>query len=356
MVRTKVFVGNLSFQIKESELATEFGVAGKVISANIITRGPRSLGYGFVELDSVEDANNAVKVMNKKEINGRPINVEIAKPQNENRERQPRSEGRPRRSTNNPTRRNFRPRRPEGEAQNEDRDEGKKEEGENRRKGDFRRRNRRRNFRSYPQRRRVSNEDREESKTTLFVANLPFNLDDSEFEKIVTEHNLKLKSAHVVKKRNGRSKGYGFIEFDTHDDQQKALPLLNKKVVDSRELSVKVALTEIKREGRETEEQNESKPVEKKTTPPAVSNEKKTTPPPAVSNEKKSAPPPAASNEKKAPTTEKKEKTSPPEKSSSPSEKKVEKAPEKKPQETKTSEKSPQSEKKTPDKKTEEKK
>jgi len=167
---------------------------------------------------------------------------------------------------------------------------------------------------------------------------------------------LKLKSAHVVKKRNGRSKGYGFIEFDTHDDQQKALPLLNKKVVDSRELSVKVALTEIKREGRETEEQNESKPVEKKTTPPAVSNEKKTTPPPAVSNEKKSAPPPAASNEKKAPTTEKKEKTSPPEKSSSPSEKKVEKAPEKKPQETKTSEKSPQSEKKTPDKKTEEKK
>jgi len=79
MVRTKVFVGNLSFTTKENELAKEFEVAGKVISANIITRGPRSLGYGFVEMENEADANNAVKLLDKKEIDGRPINVEVAK-------------------------------------------------------------------------------------------------------------------------------------------------------------------------------------------------------------------------------------------------------------------------------------
>jgi len=80
MVRTKVFVGNLDFTTKEAELVKEFGAAGKVISANIITRGPRSLGYGFVEMESEEDANKAVQMLNKKEIDGRPVNVEVAKP------------------------------------------------------------------------------------------------------------------------------------------------------------------------------------------------------------------------------------------------------------------------------------
>jgi len=88
MVRTKVFVGNLSFKTTEAQLAQEFKAAGTVVSANIITRGPRSLGYGFVELENEEDAKNSVKVMNKKEIDGRQINVEVAKP----REEEPQSE------------------------------------------------------------------------------------------------------------------------------------------------------------------------------------------------------------------------------------------------------------------------
>ncbi len=58
------------------------------ISANIITRGPqqRSLGYGFVEMESEEDANKAVQLLNKKEIDGRPVNVEVAKPRDESGE------------------------------------------------------------------------------------------------------------------------------------------------------------------------------------------------------------------------------------------------------------------------------
>jgi RNA recognition motif-containing protein len=55
---------------------------------------------------------------------------------------------------------------------------------------------------------------------------------------------LTFKGAHVVIKKNGRSKGFGFIEFENEGDQQKALNALNNKEVDGRALVVKVALTE----------------------------------------------------------------------------------------------------------------
>jgi len=363
MVRTKVFVGNLSFQIKDTELATEFGAAGKVIGANIITRGPRSLGYGFVEMDSEQDADNAVKVMNKKEINGRPINVEIAKPQDETKERAPRQnkEGGENNEENKrrPRRRNSNQKRNQGEG--EESEGGKAEVGEKKEEGSpsgdrpKRQRRKRRthnnnNKEGGEQRKRIPDEQKEESKTTLFVANLPFSLGNDEFAKVVTEQGLKLKTAHVVKKRNGRSKGYGFIDFETQEEQQKALVALNKKQVEGRELSVKVALTEIKKETEEAKEVKEVKetkdnnkapppekkaiPVEKKATPPekkaipvekkAIPVEKKATPPEkkaAVPTEKKSTPPP----EKKASPAEKKTSSPSEKKTSAPSEKKEEK-------------------------------
>jgi len=55
---------------------------------------------------------------------------------------------------------------------------------------------------------------------------------------------LKFKSAHVVQKRNGRSKGFGFAEFDSEDDQKKALTALDKKKIEERDLIVKIALTD----------------------------------------------------------------------------------------------------------------
>jgi len=302
MVRTKVFVGNLSFATKENELAKEFENAGKVISANIITRGPRSLGYGFVELDSEADAENAVRLLNKKEIDGRPINVEVAKPREEG------AEGAERANTGSPRggrgrgrgsrggfggrggfrggnqnaeggnqggiRRRFR--RREGSDNEEEQGE---EFGENRRggRGGFRG-GRGRGGRGIgrggsgstfrPRRDEKSEENRTPSQTTLFVANLPFSLDDDGFGNILKEGSLAFKSAHVVKKKSGRSKGFGFVEFDNEADQQKALGALNNKNIEGRELVVKVALTEIKsEEGAQTNEVNktEEKPADKGT-------------------------------------------------------------------------------------------
>jgi RNA recognition motif-containing protein len=81
----------------------------------------------------------------------------------------------------------------------------------------------------------------------LFVANLPFSVDDAALSKIF--EGLNIKSAHVVRKHNERSKGFGFVEFNNAEDQKKALDSIDKKMVDGRELSVKVALTEVARNG-----------------------------------------------------------------------------------------------------------
>jgi len=315
MVRTKVFVGNLAFSTKEPELAAAFGAAGKVIGANIITRGPRSLGYGFVEMESEEDAQKAVELMNKKELNGRNINVEVAKPQEEGKEKEPREQGEGGRRRGG-RQRSYR-KREEGEEADD-----KAEEGEEGKDGAPRRRPRRRpRVVGTGQKRVEDSNEREESKTTLFVANLPFALDDEGFAKVVTELGVKPTTAHVVKKRNGRSKGYGFVEFENEADQKKALDGLNKKVVDERELSVKVALTEQAR----GEEEKLAQPAEKKTAPAekkAAPAEKKVAPPAekkAAAPEKKVAPP---AEKKVVPPAEKKV-AAPEKKPASPAEKKA---------------------------------
>jgi RNA recognition motif-containing protein len=265
MVRTKVFVGNLSFQTKEAELAKEFEAAGKVISANIITRGPRSLGYGFVEMENLPDAENAVKLLSKKEINGRPINVEIAKPRDETAQPEEKDadasrggfRGRGRGRGRGTFRGGFRGRGgpTTGFAPRGTTTRGGFRGGRGRGGAEGGRGGANANANANANNAKPA-EDRTPSKTTLFVANLPFSLDDAGFSKVLKDHNLTFKAAHVVIKKNGRSKGFGFIEFENEIDQQKALNALNDKEVEGRALVVKVALTESPRqEGGKQEEQ-----------------------------------------------------------------------------------------------------
>jgi len=298
MVRTKVFVGNLSFNTKENELAKEFEVSGKVISGNIITRGPRSLGYGFVEMDSEQDAENAIKLLNKKEIDGRPINVEVAKPREEG-STSPRSgpntssRGSPRGGRGGRGRgfgflggnrgMNRRFRRRDGSGSDEEGEE-QQQQGE-RRRGGFRGRGgegrgRGRGSGSPRSQKRDDRPDtRAPSQTTLFVANLPFSLDDDGFAKVLKDQNLAFKSAHVVKKKSGRSKGFGFVEFDNQGDQQKSLNALNNKQVDGRELVVKVALTENRPAENAPEKKEEEKKTETSTSAPSTTTSTTTSTP-----------------------------------------------------------------------------
>jgi len=255
---TKVFVGNLAFRATDQDLQEHFGGFGEIKSAVIITRGRRSLGYGFVEFGLLSEAEAAVEALDQKSIlnlsfNSRPIKVEIAKELAEREPREPRDprEPKPRepREPKEPrTKQPSEPRQPKAgrsQSPNEDGDVAPKRKRVRKQRrskkgantgdapnststsnvnnsggaqnagegGPAKKRERVRKER--PQREKVL------SRTTLFVANLPFSLSDDELKQIFDEQGFV--SARVVRTRNGRSRGYGFVEYDTEEHQQIAM-------------------------------------------------------------------------------------------------------------------------------------
>ena len=78
----KLFVGGLSFKTTEEGLAEAFGKAGQVISAVIITdrMTHRSKGFGFVEMTVAAEAERAIAGLNGKELDGRALNINEARP------------------------------------------------------------------------------------------------------------------------------------------------------------------------------------------------------------------------------------------------------------------------------------
>lgn len=82
----KLYVGNLSFDTSNSELQELFASVGTVESATVVEDRDtgRSRGFGFVEMSTKEEGENAIDQLNGKEINGRELKVNEAKPR-ENR-------------------------------------------------------------------------------------------------------------------------------------------------------------------------------------------------------------------------------------------------------------------------------
>jgi RNA recognition motif-containing protein len=81
-VNTKLYVGNLSFDTTEAQLREMFGQAGAIRSITIpmdrATDRPR--GFAFVEMETGADALNAIKMFDGKEVDGRTIRVNEARP------------------------------------------------------------------------------------------------------------------------------------------------------------------------------------------------------------------------------------------------------------------------------------
>jgi RNA recognition motif-containing protein len=77
----KLFIGSLSFSTSTERLREVFARVGTVESASVVTDRDtgRSRGFGFVEMASTEEANEAVSRLNGSELDGRRIKVEIAK-------------------------------------------------------------------------------------------------------------------------------------------------------------------------------------------------------------------------------------------------------------------------------------
>lgn len=82
MSNNKLYVGNLSFNTTEPGLAEAFGAHGTVKRATIVTdrETGRARGFAFVEMDSDEEAQAAINALDGKSLDGRQIQVNVARP------------------------------------------------------------------------------------------------------------------------------------------------------------------------------------------------------------------------------------------------------------------------------------
>ncbi|MGH7307821.1 MAG: RNA recognition motif domain-containing protein [Candidatus Rokuibacteriota bacterium] len=79
----KLYIGGLSYSTTSEALREFFAQSGNVVSATVITDrfSGQSRGFGFVEMGTTEDAQNAISQLNGRELDGRRLVVEISNPQ-----------------------------------------------------------------------------------------------------------------------------------------------------------------------------------------------------------------------------------------------------------------------------------
>lgn len=265
-------------------------------NVQIITRGTRSLGYCFVTYENESDAQKAVSTLNKRVVQGREINVEGAKPQEElaaareakqaakkeakaakaaERKQQQdakaaaaalsgetpnaataegagSSEKKKQKSRSARTRaaRERRPRADDGEEADKAPADGETAAAVNGESSTPAAKKRQ------PRAKKAANGEAstrqprgpkgapegEPSKTLVFVANLSYEVDDASLKQAF--EGLSVSTATVVRRQFGakRSKGYGFVDFASEQDQQQALSQFNGKDWQGRPLSLKVAI------------------------------------------------------------------------------------------------------------------
>jgi RNA recognition motif-containing protein len=269
----KVFAGNLAYTTTDEGLKTFFApVQSNILTAQVILRGTRSAGYGFVALSSSEAAQRAVDALHKKELDGREVIVEIAKPadQKDQEKKEKKAKRRPGRRGSKAVPGEV----SEAEANAEtDKAEGAAVDGD-----DAPKHKKKKKAVPKPKRKsedgevsadapladgekkagrvrkpKVSRPPRpvgedpvgEPSKTMLFVANLGFHIDDAGLSSLFTDAGINVVSARIVRRRWGqprKSKGYGFVDVGGEDEQKKAMDALQNKDVGGRNIAVKVAV------------------------------------------------------------------------------------------------------------------
>jgi RNA recognition motif-containing protein len=87
----KLYVGGIAFATTSDGLRQHFAQSGTVVSASIVTDqfSGQSRGFGFVEMATAEEAQKAVAQLNDRQLDGRSLKVEVAKPKSD----RPRSSG-----------------------------------------------------------------------------------------------------------------------------------------------------------------------------------------------------------------------------------------------------------------------
>jgi RNA recognition motif-containing protein len=278
---TKVFVGNLAYSTTDEGLKAFFApVQSEILSVQVSVRGTRSKGYGFIALASKEAAEKAITLLHMKELDGREVMVELAKPSDqkdkEKKERKPKR--RPGRRGGKPVPGEVTESEANGEASKSevptdtasgDAAKPKKKKKQTSRKSkpkaegdaanpaatdgeatsttDAKKPARPRKAPRAPRPSRPAGEDPagEPSTTMLFVANLGFNIDEAGLAALFTEAGIEVNSTRIIRRRWGqprRSRGYGFVDVGTESEQKKAIEALSGKEVGGRAISVRIAV------------------------------------------------------------------------------------------------------------------
>lgn len=91
-----IYAGNLALEVSDDDLKTAFSAYGQVASARVITDrfSGRSRGFGFVEMPNNSEAEAAIAALNGKELKGRTLTVNQARPREESGGRERRGGGR----------------------------------------------------------------------------------------------------------------------------------------------------------------------------------------------------------------------------------------------------------------------
>lgn len=81
-MENRIYVGNLSYSVRDESLQQQFSQFGTVSSAKVMMDrdSGRSKGFGFVEMASAEEAQAAISALNGQVVDGRPLTVNVAKP------------------------------------------------------------------------------------------------------------------------------------------------------------------------------------------------------------------------------------------------------------------------------------
>jgi len=280
----KVFAGNLAYTTTDDGLKAFFApVESDILSAQVILRGTQSAGYGFVALATADAAQKAVQVLDKKELDGRQVIIEIAKPsdQKDREKKEKKSRRRPGRRGGKAVPGEVSEAEANGDVpkledldapESGDAAKPKKKKKKSARRGKKvdadgaevvpapappaasvpegetveAKKPRVRKPRN-PRSSRPAGEDPagEPSKTMLFVANLGFTVDDAGLSTLFTEAGIQVISARVVRRRWGqprKSKGYGFVDVGSEEDQAKAIAALEGKEIGGRPIAVKIAV------------------------------------------------------------------------------------------------------------------
>ncbi|KAF2071800.1 hypothetical protein CYY_006884 [Polysphondylium violaceum] len=230
----RVYIGNLTANVKEEQLKESFAKFGDVSNIKIVKKPKQT--FGFVDMSNEDAAKVAIEKLNKTEIDSQQVDVELAKTERPKRGR--------------PTQKPRRPRAPKTVSATTDATSpvattatdasAPATNGKPKRKSNKPRKSRKPSTPKTPTATDAPAAKKQQSSTTLYVRNIPFSFDDAQLLEAFKEYTPK--SAHVIiNKITKKSRGYGFVEFDDVSNREKALEM-DKKIIAEREILVKIAL------------------------------------------------------------------------------------------------------------------